>query len=322
MLALFQEVYGEPGDVLTVREVEQPAVPDDGVRVRVRAASIHMGDCHVIRGLPKVMRPVFGLRRPKSPIPGTDIAGVVELVGSSVSAWQPGDEVFGTCAGAFAEYAVAKADRLAPKPANLDFAETAAVGVSAMTALQAVRDQLGVERGQKVLVTGASGGVGSFAVQIAKAFGAEVTAVCSGRNVERVTSIGADHVIDYTAQDLTTVAERYDRILDNVGTHSLKAMRGLLTPDGRLLSNGSPVAGWFGGLDYVIRVMLASIVNKQQLRPFVSTYKQADALALKALVEEGKLRPLMDKTFPLDDGVAAVAHVATGHAQGKTAITM
>ncbi len=322
MRALFQEVYGEPADVLSVREVEQPVLPDDGVLVRVQAASIHMGDCHVVRGLPKVMRPVFGLRRPKIPVPGTDIAGTVEAVGSAVSEWKAGDEVFGTCKGAFAEFAVTEADRLAAKPENLDFAQAAAVGVSAQTALQALRDQLKVEAGQKVLITGASGGVGSFAVQIAKSMGAEVTAVCSTRNIERVTALGADHVVDYTKQDITQGAERYDRILDNVGAHSLKAMRGLLTPDGRLLSNGSPVRGWFGGLDYVIRVMLASFVNKQQSRPFVSGYSQADGQALKALVEQGAVSPLMDKTFPLDEGVAAVAHVATGHAQGKTAITM
>ncbi len=322
MRALFQEVYGEPEDVLSLREVDQPELPDDGVLVRVAAASIHIGDCYVIRGVPKMMRPVFGLRRPKSDIPGTDIAGTVEAVGSSVSQWQPGDEVFGSCAGAFAEYAVAKPDKLVRTPENLDLAQTSALGVSAMTALQALRDQLGVEAGQKVLITGASGGVGSFAVQIAKALGAEVTAVCSTRNIERVTSVGADHVIDYTAEDFTQGAERYDRILDNVAAHPMGATRGVLTPDGRLLSNGAPVGGWFGGLSNVIKASLVSMVNKQQSRPFVSMYKQADGEALRVLVDEGKIRPLMDQTFPLDEGVAAVAHVATGHGQGKTVISM
>ena len=322
MRALVQEVYGEPEDVLSLREVEQPEVPDDGVLVRVAAASVHIGDCYVIRGVPKMMRPVFGLRRPRSPIPGTDIAGTVEAVGSAVSEWQPGDEVFGNCTGAFAEYAVTKADQLTGKPENLDLAQTSALGVSALTALQAIGDQLGVKAGQKVLVTGASGGVGSFAVQIAKSMGAEVSAVCSTRNIERVTSIGADHVIDYTAEDFTQGSERYDRILDNVAAHSLGATRGALAPDGLLSSNGAPVGGWFGGLSHVIKAMLSSMVNKQQARPFLSTYSQADGEALKVLVEEGKVAPLMDKTFPLDDGVAAVAHVATGHAQGKTAITM
>ena len=322
MRALFQDVYGEPADVLTVREVDQPELPDDGVLVRVQAASIHIGDCFVVRGLPKAMRPVFGFRRPKSPIPGTDIAGTVEAVGSAVSEWRAGDEVFGICKGAFAEYAVTESDQLVARPENLDFVQAAAVGVSAQTALQALRDQLKVEAGQKVLITGASGGVGSFAIQIAKSMGAEVTAVCSTRNIERVTSIGADHVIDYTAEDFTQGSERYDRILDNVAAHSLGATRGALAPDGLLSSNGAPVGGWFGGLSHVIKAMLSSMVNKQQARPFLSTYSQADGEALKVLVEEGKVAPLMDKTFPLDDGVAAVAHVATGHAQGKTAITM
>jgi len=322
MRALFQEVYGEPEAVLSVREVSQPEVPEDGVLVRVTAASIHIGDCHVIRGLPKSMRPIFGLRRPRSALPGTDMAGTVEVVGGSVTAWQPGDEVFGTCTGAFAEYAVAKADELAAKPHNLDLGHASALGVSAQTALQALRDHLDVKSGHRVLITGASGGVGSFAVQIAKSFGAEVTAVCSARNVERVTALGADHVIDYTAQDFTASDERYDRILDNVGAQPMARVRGVLTPDGRLLSNGAPVGGWFGGLGNVARAALTSMVNRQQARPFVSTYSQADAQALKTLSEAGELSPLIDRVLPLDDGVAAVAHVASGHAQGKTLITM
>ena len=196
------------------------------------------------------------------------------------------------------------------------------MGVSAQTALQALRDQLGVKSGHKVLVTGASGGVGSFAVQIAKALGAEVTAVCSTRNVDRVKALGADHVIDYTAEDFTQGSERYDRILDQVAAHSMGKTRQVLTPDGILLSNGAPVGGWFGGVDNVVRALLTSMVNKQQAKPFVSNYRQSDGEALRALVEEGKLRPLMDQVYPLDEGPAAVAHVATGHAQGKTVITM
>ncbi len=322
MRALYQEVYGEPEAVLTVREVEQPVVPDDGVLVRIAAASIHVGDCFVVQGLPKAMRPIFGLRRPKSAIPGTDIAGTVETVGSAVQGWQPGDEVFGNCTGAFAEYAVASASELVAKPAGLDFESTSALGVSAQTALQAIRDQLGVESGQKVLITGASGGVGSFAVQVAKALGAEVTAVCSARNAELVESIGADHVVDYGSEDFTTHVGRYDRILDNIAAHSMSDTRRALTPDGLLLSNGAPVRGWFGGLGNVFRAMLWSIVSKQQARPFVSTYSQADGQALKELAEEGKLTPVIDRVFPLDDGPAAVAHVAAGHAQGKTIISM
>jgi NADPH:quinone reductase-like Zn-dependent oxidoreductase len=322
MRALFQEVYGEPEAVLSVREVEQPEVPDDGVLVRVHAASIHIGDCHLIRGVPQSMRLMFGIRRPKSSIPGMDIAGTVEAVGASVSGWQVGDEVFGTCTGGFAEYAVAKPDQLARKPENLDFEQAAAVGVSAQTALQALRDQLHVQPGHKVLITGASGGVGSFAVQIAKALGAEVTAVCSTRNVDRVEALGADHVIDYTAEDFTQGPDRYDRILDNVSAHPMSQTRQVLTTDGVLLSNGGPVGGWFGGVDNVVRALLTSMVNKQQAKPFISNYRQSDGEALKALVEEGKVKPLMDQTYPLDEGPAAVAHVATGHAQGKTVITM
>jgi NADPH:quinone reductase-like Zn-dependent oxidoreductase len=322
MRALFQEFYGEPGSVLSVREVERPEVPDDGVLVRVHAASIHIGDCLVVRGVPKSMRFMFGLRRPKSRIPGSDIAGTVEGVGASVSDWQPGDEVFGTSTGAFAEYAAAKSDQLARKPENLDFEQAAAVGVSAQTALQALRDQLGVKPGHKVLVTGASGGVGSFAVQIVKALGAEVTAVCSTRNVDRVEALGADNVVDYTAEDFTQGAERYDRILDNVSAHPMSQTRRVLTPDGVLLSNGGPVGGWFGGVDNVVRALLTSMVNKQQAKPFISSYRRSDGEALKSLVEEGKLSPLMDQSFPLDEGAAAVAHVAAGHAQGKTTITM
>ena len=322
MRALYQEVYGEPETVLSVRELERPEVPDDGVLVRVAAASIHVGDCFVIQGLPKAMRPIFGLRRPKSAIPGTDIAGTIEAVGSAVQDWEPGDEVFGNCTGAFAEYAVTSASELVAKPAGLDFESTSALGVSAQTALQAIRDRLGVEPGQKVLVTGASGGVGSFAVQVAKALGAEVTAVCSARNAELVESIGADHVIDYTSHDFTAGAERYDRILDNVAAHAMSDTRKALVPDGLLLSNGAPVSGWFGGLGNPLRAMLWSMVSKQQARPFVSTYSQADGQALKELVEEGKIKPVIDRVSPLDDGPAAVAHVATRHARGKTIITM
>jgi NADPH:quinone reductase-like Zn-dependent oxidoreductase len=322
MRAVFQERYGEPEAVLSVREVERPAVPDDRVLVRVRAASVHIGDCHVIRGVPKLMRPVFGLRGPRQPIPGMDVAGVVEAVGSSVTGIEAGDEVFGTATGTFAELAVAKADQLAPKPVSLTFEEAATLGVSAQTALQALRDQLKVEPGHAVLVIGAAGGVGSFAVQIAKAMGAMVTGVCSTSSVELVRSLGADRVIDYRTEDVTGGSERYDRILDNVGAYPRGRLRGLLTPEGKLLSNGAPVGGWFGGLDSVVKAMLASLAHRQQLRPFVSINTGADALALKALVDEGKLKPAIDRVFPLDDGPAAVVHLAAGHAQGKTVITV
>ncbi|MEX1295994.1 MAG: NAD(P)-dependent alcohol dehydrogenase [Candidatus Limnocylindrales bacterium] len=322
MRALFQDVYGEPEEVLSVREVEQPTFPDDGVLVRVHAASIHIGDCFVVRGVPKAMRPVFGLRRPKAEIPGMDLAGTVEAVGSAVTTVKAGDEVFGNGSGTFAEYAVAKADKLAPKPESLSFEEAAALGVSAQTALQALRDQLKVEAGMKVLVIGASGGVGSFAVQIAKSMGAEVTGVCSTPNVEMVRSLGADHVIDYKTEDYVGSSERYDRILDNVAARPMGQVRKLLTPEGKLLSNGAPVQGWFGGLGNVIRGLTVSMVNKQQARPFISVSTGEDARALAELVEAGKLKPAIGRTFSLDEGPQAVAYVATGHGQGKTVITM
>ena len=322
MRALWQEVYGEPESVLSVREVDQPEVPEDGVLLRVAAASVHIGDCHIIRGLPKSMRPIFGLRRPKKRIPGTDLAGTIESVGADVEGWQPGDEVYLSSTGAFAEYAVAPAADLVRRPQGLDLEHASTLCVSAQTALQAVRDHLGVKPGQTVLVTGASGGVGSFAVQIAKAFGAEVTAVCSGRNAELVRSIGADHVIDYTSEDFTRGEARYDRILDNVAAHSMSDTRKVLTEDGLLLSNGAPVSGWFGGLGNVMRSMVWSVVSKQQARPFVSMYSQPEGLALSELVEAGKLKPVIDQVYPLEDGPAAIAHVAAGHSQGKTLITM
>ena len=206
--------------------------------VRVHAASVHVGDWILVRGVPYVLRMASGLRKPKNRVPGTDIAGTVEAVGKDVTQLRPGDEVFGWCTGAFAEYACAGEDHFVPKPANLTFEQAAAVGVSASTALQLLRDQGKVQPGQKVLINGASGGVGTFAVQIAKAFGAEVTGVCSTRNVDMVRSIGADHVIDYTQEDFTQGGQRYDFILDNVGNHSLSATRRALTPNGKLLSNG------------------------------------------------------------------------------------
>ncbi len=219
-------------------------VKDDEVLVRVHAASIHIGDLIVMRGVPYVMRMVTGLRKPKNRVPGTDIAGTVEAVGKGVTRFRPGDEVFGWCAGAFAEYACAGEDHFVPKPANLTFEQAAAVGVSATTALQLLREQGKVKPGQKVLINGASGGVGTFAVQIAKSFGAEVTGVCSTRNVDMVRSIGADHVIDYTQEDFTQGGRRYDFILDNVGNHSLSDTRRALTPNGTLQSNGG---GYTGG---------------------------------------------------------------------------
>ena len=322
MEAIVQDRYGSPNDVLELKEIDNPVVEDDEVLVRVRAASIHIGDSHGIRGVPYVMRPMFSLMRAKNRVPGTDIAGTVEAVGTGVTQLQPGDEVFGSCKGAFAEYVSVAQDSLALKPANLTFEQASAVGVSAFTALQALRNQGKVQPGQKVLITGASGGVGTFAVQIAKAFGAEVTGVCSTRNVEMVRSIGTDHVIDYTQEDFTEGAHRYDLILDNVGNHSLSDTRRALTPTGTLLANGAPVSGWVGGLTYFITAFALSLFVRQQGRPFFSMPNQEDLAALKDLVETGMVMPVIDRTYPLSQTPDAIAHVGDGHTQGKTIVTM
>jgi NADPH:quinone reductase-like Zn-dependent oxidoreductase len=321
MTAIVQDRYGPLDRVLELAEVDRPTVEDGEVLVRVHAASIHVGDVFVAKGVPYLFRPAYGLRRPKQRIPGTDIAGTVEAVGPKAGRFKPGDAVFGWCSGAFAEYAAVAEDALAPMPADLTFEEAAALGVSAMTALQALRDQAGVRPGQKVLVNGASGGVGTFAVQIAKSLGAEVTGVCSTRSVELVRSLGADRVIDYTRQDFTNGGERYDVILDNVGNHSLRATRRALAPDGILLANGSDVGGWLGGIGRPIKAMVSSIFVRQQGRPFLSMPTAADLFHLKELAESGRVRPVIDRTYPLVEGARAMLYVAERHAQGTTVIT-
>ncbi len=321
MKAIVQAGFGPPKDVLERKEIDNPAVGDGDVLVHVYATSVHIGDYYTIAGLPYVMRPLFSTLRAKNGVPGSDIAGTVEAVGKDVAQFQPGDEVFGSHKGAFAELAAFPAGSLALKPANLTFEEASAVGASALTALQALRDHGEVQPGQKVLITGASGGVGTFAVQIAKEFGAEVTGVCSTRNVELVQSIGADHVIDYTREDFTTDEERYDLILDNVGNRSRSDTRRALTPTGTLLSNGAPVGGWFGGLKQPIGATVSSLFIRQQGRGFVSTSNPEDLAALKELAEAGQITPVIDRTYPLSQAPEAVAHVGEGHSQGKTIIT-
>jgi len=320
--AIIQDKYGEPAEVLALGAVERPVIGNDQVLVGVRAASINIGDCHMVRGVPYAMRPFFGFRRPRNHIPGMDFAGKVETVGPNVTMFEPGDEVFGWGSGAFAEYVSVELDDLAPKPTNLTMEQAAAVGVSAQTALQALRDHGKVRSGQQVLVNGASGGVGTYAVQIAKAFGAEVTGVCSTRNTELVTSIGADHVVDYTQDDFTRGEQRYDFILDNVGNHSLSDTRRALRADGHLLSNGSPVGGWIGGVDRLAVATVQSVFVRQQLPPFGSSNNKADLIALKELVEAGTVTPVIDRTYPLAEAAAAIQHVREGHAQGKTVIAV
>ena len=322
MKAIVQGKFGSPHDVLTLKEIERPAVGVDEALVRVRAASIHIGDFYTIGGLPYIMRPMFSSMRAKNRVPGTDISGTVEAVGTNVTELQPGDDVFGSYKGAFAEYASFPEASLALKPEDLTFEQASAVGVSALTALQALRDQGKIQPGQRVLITGASGGVGTFAVQIANAFGAEVTGVCSTRNVEMVRSIGAGHVIDYTREDFIDGEQRYDFILDNVGNHSLSDTRRVLKPTGKLLANGAPVGGWVGGLNYFVAAFALSLFVRQQGRPFVSASNPQDLAALKELAEAGKITPVVDRTYPLNEAPDAVAHVGEGHAQGKTIITV
>ena len=320
MKAIVQGEFGPPAEVLQLSEVETPVPADDEVLVRIHTASIHIGDYYTIVGLPKAMRPVFSGMRAKNRVPGTDFAGTIEAVGDGVESYRPGDEVFGSYKGAFAEFAVAPVDAVAPKPTNLSFEQASTLGVSAVTALQGIRDQGKVQAGQRVLVTGASGGVGSFAVQIAKAFGAEVTGVCSTRNADRVLAMGADHVIDYTRVDFTEGEERYDFIFDNVAARSRSATRRALSPTGTLLTNSAPVGGWFGGIGAPIATFASSIFHRKQGRPFVSKTSPEDLAELRDLAEAGKLVPALDTAYPLARTPEAVAHVGEGHAQGKTTI--
>jgi NADPH:quinone reductase-like Zn-dependent oxidoreductase len=319
MKAIVQDRYGSE-ESLQLDDVERPSIGDDEVLVRVHAASVHVGDWILMTGVPQFMRLATGLRKPKNRVPGTDIAGTVEAVGKDVTKHRPGDEVFGWCTGAFAEYACASENQFAAKPANLTFEQAAAVGVSATTALQLLRDEGKVEPGQKVLINGASGGVGTFAIQIAKAFGAEVTAVCSTRNVDMVRSIGADHVIDYTREDFTKGGPHYDFILDNVGNHSLSETRRALTPHGRLLPNGGGHSG--GALGNLIKAHLSAFFVRQQARPAIKFQNPADLIALQTLVEAGKVVPVLDATYALLDTPRAVGQVGAGHARGTVVITV
>jgi NADPH:quinone reductase-like Zn-dependent oxidoreductase len=321
MKAIVQDKYGEPQAVLTVREVAKPAIKDGEVLVRVRAASIHVGDWLVVTGAPYIARPAFG--NPKGRVPGTDISGTVGAVGNGVTDLKPGDEVFGWCTGAFAEYACAPADHFLPKPTNLTLEHAAAVGASASTALQLLRDQGKVQPGQKVLINGASGGVGTFGIQIAKAFGAEVTGVCSTRNVELVRAIGADHVIDYTSEDFTRSGQRYDFILDNVANHSLSDTRRVLTPTGRLQSNNGTSGGrWFGTIGTVIQTAAVSMLDHRQLGPHIKFVNRKDHEVLKGLIEDGKVTPVIDRTYPLSGAPEAIGHVGEGHARGTVVIIL
>lgn len=321
MKAIVQEAYGGPEAVLRLQLIAKPTAKDGEVVVRVLAASVHVGDWILVRGVPYIARMAVGVSKPKNRVPGTDISGIVESVGHGVKNLRPGDEVFGWCAGAFAEYACAAEDHFVPKPSNLSFEQAAAVGVSASSALQLLRGK--VRPGDKVLINGASGGLGTFAVQVAKALGAEVTAVCSAKNMEMVRTIGADHVIDYALEDFTKGGPRYDFILDNVGNHSPSETRRALTPMGKLQSNNGTSGGqWFGTTGTMLKTAAASMFGKQQLAPAIKFQNRADLLVLKRLIEAGKITPIIDRTYPLSQTGEAIGHVGEGHARGTVVISM
>ncbi len=322
MRAAVQHRYGPPS-VLELSEIGMPVPGRGDVLVKVGAASVHPGDYFVMTGQPYLVRLVFGLRRPRHPVPGMDLAGVVAAVGKDVTALRPGDEVFGwSAAGALAEYACVPAGSLVPVPAAVSVADAAAVPTSAMTALQALRDVANVQPGQAVLVTGASGGVGSFAVQLAKAFGAEVTGVCSTRNIDLVRSLGADHVVDYTKTDFTCTEKRYDVILDSVEAQPLAAVRRALAPTGILIPNSGHGGRWLGPVRRVVKARVLSTFTSQQLKPFTSIGRRQDLLALADLLETGQVRAVIDRTYVLDDAADALRHVAAGHTRGKVVVTV
>src|SRR5215218_4657791 len=310
MKAIVRDTYGS-ADVLELRDIDKPEIGDEEVLVRVRAAGVDQGVWHVMTGLPYPIRLAgYGLRAPKNPVLGADVAGVVEAVGNDVTRFQVGDEVFGIGKGSYAEYVRAREDRLAPKPANLTFEQAAAVAISGLPALQGLRDHGRVESGQKVLIIGASGGVGTYAVQLAKAFGADVTGVCSTTKVDVVRSIGADHVIDYTDDDFAAGEQRYDVILDIGGNSSLSRLRRALTPKGTLVIAGGETDGrWLGGSDRQVRALLLSPFVGQKLGTFVSRENHEDMIVLKELIEAGKVTPIIDRTYPLSDVPEAIRYM-------------
>jgi len=324
MRAIVQDAWGtDPEATLALRELDRPTIDDDAVLVTVVAASVDRGTVHCMTGQPYAMRLMgFGVRRPKAPNPGRALAGTVASVGSNVQGFEAGDEVYGSCDGSFAEYAPAQADTLARKPANLSFEQAAAAPISGVTALQAVR-KAGVGPGQHVLVIGASGGVGTFAVQIAKAFGADVTGVCSTAKVELVRSLGADHVVDYTQEQISDSGHRYDVILDIAGNRTLSELRRALTDRGALVIVGGETGGrWLGGFDRSLRAVLLSPFVSQTLGMLASTENSADLDALRELIEAGAVTPAVDRTYGLSEMAAAIRDVEEGLVRGKAAITI
>jgi NADPH:quinone reductase-like Zn-dependent oxidoreductase len=327
MKAIVQDRYGRV-DVLELRDIARPVPKDDEVLVRVHAAGLDRGVWHVMTGLPYLIRfvvPTLGLREPKVLVRGMDLAGRVEAVGDNVTRFRPGDAVFGwTDGGSYAEYTSAPEDHLAPKPANVTFEQAAAVPISGLAALQGLRDVGEIRPGQKALIIGAAGGVGSFAVQLAKAFGAEVTGVASTTQVELVRSLGADEVVDYTRDDVTDGTRHWDLILDTAGHRSLSRLRRALTPRGTLVIVGSEGRGrWMGGFDRNLRAVALSRLVGQRLRMLGSKPRQEDLQALRELVEAGKVRPVVDRTYPLRETPEAIRYLVEGHGgAGKIVITV
>ena len=323
--AIVQDRYGSPDDVLELKDIDKPIVADHDVLVRVHAAGVDPGVWHLMMGLPYLVRFMgYGLRKPRARVRGMDVAGHVDAVGKDVTRFQPGDDVFGTCDGSFAEYARAREDKVASKPANLTFEQAAAVPVSACAALHALRGKGRVQPGQKVLIIGAAGGVGTFAVQLAKAFEAEVTGVCSTTKVDLVRSIGADHVIDYTRHDFAETGQLYDLILDTAGNRSLSRLRSALAARGTLVIVGGEEGGrWFGGFQrQILWAPMLSLLVGQKLRPLVSTERQEDLQFLKELIEAGKVTPVIDRTYRLSEAPEAIRYLSEGDARGKVVITV
>lgn len=320
MRAVVRNKYGSP-DVLEFQEIAKPDLTDDVVLVRVRTASINPLDWYTMTGTPYVGRVQSGLRKPKSNRLGVDFAGTVEAVGKKVTDFRPGDEVFGGKNGALAEYVCVR-DGIAAKPANLTFEQAAAVPVAALTALQGLRDKGQIQPGQKVLINGASGGVGTFAVQIAKSFGAEVTAVCSTRNVELVRSLGADHVIDYTKEDFTLSNRRYDLMLDVAGSRSWSAIRRILNPQATVVVVGAKGNNLLGPLSHIVKLRLAALLSSQKAMFFMANFNTADMRVLRELLESGKITPVIDKCYKLNEIADALGYLGEGHAQGKIVVTL
>jgi len=322
MKAIVYHSYGSP-DVLKCEEIEKPAPKDNEVLVKVRAASLNPLDWRLMKGQPSALRIFFGLRRPRFGRPGVDMAGVVESVGKNVTRFKPGDEVFGACRGACAEYASAPESRLAVKPSKVTFDQAASVNVAALTALQGLRDKGSLQPAQKVLINGAAGGVGTFAVQIAKCLGAQVTGVCSTRNLEMVRSIGADRVIDYTREDFTRSGQRYDVILDNVANHPLSAIRRVLNPKGRYILVGAPhspsMIELLGGL---FKPLMLSLFVSQKLSFFIAKPNKEDLTMIGELISSGKVTPVIDRRYRLSEVPDAIRYLEEGHARGKVVIVV